>query len=342
MKKYLFFAASAVVALSSCSNEEISEVSVMPGSGKEAIEFSTYISGATRYNYDATEATIKNLEEHHEEYNPDGAGFYVTAKYMAAAKYETLMSGVHFYVDSLDVTKCKVADNQQTQLYYWPDAVDGETAPDVNFYAYYSGRDCKVQPCTLNVDALDEATMNINFHEDDLGKIDVMAASATQSSGDVSLEFSHIMSQVQVNVFYDEDYVEELAGSDVLFILDSLSLVAPSSSVYAFTNNAITASGEYEYSFLEKSTSVTLDNENTLIGTLMIPASSDGSDCKVSVRYSVQINGTSKVYTKSKSELTIKAGYKNVINVTLSANKPISISASVLGWNEAEEQNIDL
>lgn len=340
MKKYFVLAASAAVVLgSSCSNEEISEVTALPENGKKAIEISAYTPGLTRY--DAAEATRKNLEEYDEVLKPNGAGFYMTAKYMANDKNETLMNNVHFYVDSTDVDgKCFVAEDEQTKLFYWPEELEG----NVNFYAYYVGREFTMQPCTLNVDGgVDEATMNINFNAEDRGNIDVMVASQSASTGNVGLDFKHVMAQVVVNVNYDAEYVGDLDANNVSFVLTSLTLTAPSSSTYKFSNNEITAGGEYTYSFMAAGASETI-TENEKIGTVMIPASSgaDGSACSIAVGYTVQIDGNEKSYSKSKTDgLKIIAGYKNIINVTLSGSKPISVSATVAEWQSGEDTPVD-
>ncbi len=340
MKKYFVLAASAAVVLgSSCSNEEISEVSALPENGKKAIEISAYTPGLTRY--DAAEATRKNLEEYDEVLKPNGAGFYMTAKYMANDEDETLMNNVHFYVDSTDVDgKCFVAEEEQTKLFYWPEELEG----NVNFYAYYVGREFTTQPCTLNVSSgVDEPTMNINFDQNDRGNIDVMVASQSASTGNVGLDFKHVMAQVVVNVNYDAEYVGDLDANNVSFTLTSLTLTAPSSSTYNFSEDAITAAGEYTYSFLGQGVSVPI-SENQKIGTVMIPASDgpDGSACGIAVGYNVQIDGNEKSYSKSKTDgLKIIAGYKNIINVTLSGSKPISVSATVAAWQSGEDTPVD-
>ncbi|MBP5717081.1 MAG: fimbrillin family protein [Bacteroidales bacterium] len=356
MKKYFILAASAVAVLSSCSNEEISEVSVVPETSKKAIEISAYTPGLTRF--DAVEAALRNLAAG-SDINPEGAGFYLTAKYTADAKYETLMDGVHFYADTLESSqgKCTIDENEDEKMFYWP----GQT---VDFYAYHAGVHNTEgnEPCVLSVDAADDAKLIINIqnNDDDQPEVenDIMVAYKQASDGVVALDFKHVMAQVKIIVNYDSVYQ---AVNRATFSLENLSLEAPLGSEYNFGDGTITASEENrEYVFFEGYVSMfstwVEDHDQTgtvigghadpyanLKGTAMIPAASAGSTCSLNVKYLVAINGTEKIYEKSNDAVTIKAGYLNLITVTVKGDNPISVSATVQEWPETvQESNVSL
>lgn len=333
MKKYFVLAASAAVVLgSSCSNEEISEVSALPENGKKAIEISAYAAGATRF--DAAQAVIDSL-------GTAGSGFFVTAKYTKSEVYTTLFGSQKFFAGEGGV--CSAADNS---LYYWPDDMDEGTG--VDFYAYYSGNVTQ-EPCTLNLSE-NSQTMNISLKDTERGNFDIMAASASASSGSVELKFEHLLAQVKVNVKYDEAYAESLEG-EVNFNLNSLKINAPSSSVYTFakgtTASSVSASDDTQtYSdYVFQSSSVSIYAAASEIGVAMIPASSatvvedvltPQTECTLSLSYSVSVNGNTKDYNKS-APIKIAAGYLNNINITVSGSNLIKIKTSVDTWKNQSE-----
>lgn len=335
MKKYFFLASVAVVALSSCSNEEISEVSVLPGTGATPIDFTAYAAGATRYT--ASEAGIGNLV-----YNADNesGGFLLTGVYTVdneLAYIENLENAVYTADAEADVHSCSPVSGQAPM---WTDAIP--TNADVSFYAYYpTSAGLTVSPVTLDAEGGTLTVSNVN------GETDVMAADTTVKKGAaVALEFKHLLAQVEMNVRYDEDYADLLG--DVLGVtLNNLTLQAPKTSVYNFANGkatvpeAIVDGGENTSRYPFISSGISTYSEFSGFGTAMIPASNDGTTCQLSVSYTFStLNQQSYSYDKS-AEVTIKAGFKNVINITLKGDSPISITASVDAWKDAEDQNIN-
>ena len=333
MKKYFFLASVAVVALSSCSNEEISEVSVLPGTGATPIEFTAYSGRATRYS--ASEANIESLVYQ----NGSGyGGFSLTGTYLANDKNEFIMDNSLYTVD-LESDQ-KVCSPVSEQAPMWTDAIP--TDAQVSFYAYYpSGAAQTTSPVTLSTT---DGTLTISNVD---GETDVMAAAATVTKGAaVALEFKHLLAQVVMNVRYDEDYADLLGGVSEV-VLNNLTLTAPVTSVYDLAEGvatgpeAVVDGGGNTSRYIFISSGISVYSESNGFGTAMIPASNDGTECPLSISFTFSTrNQQSYTYTKS-ANVTIVAGCKNVINITLKGDSPISITASVGAWEDAEDQNIN-
>lgn len=318
MKKVLFLAATAAVVLSSCSNEEITNVSNVPSeNGKKVIEVSAYTPGMTRFSASqTTAATLAN-------------GFSLTAGVKEDNEFTSIFNQATFTADA-------EGNCTASQLYYWPSNVDTE----VSFYGFYPA----ASPCTLNVDN-EKLNILLNPEDDNYAVADVIAAYAKTSAsaldgGSVVLEFKHVLAQVQINVAYNADYVDGLNAQNVEFNLTSLKLTAPLSSEYDFVNKTVTVSGSNEYTFFSASQSISSVGFDA--GTAMIPAASPTkvedvitpvTECALAISYGVSINGgATKTYDKT-GTVTIAAGYKNVINISLSGDKPIYVTATVDEWN---------
>ncbi len=329
MKKYFVLAASAAVVLgSSCSNEEISEVSALPENGKKAIEISAYTPGLTRYL--ASEATIGNLVYDASE---NKGGFSLTGVYEVdnELKYIENMNEALCTVDTLNGNSCSLVDGK---IVMWPTGVTSDT--QFSFYAYCPAGSDNV---SLNEE---NGTLTVSYID---GETDVMAASNTATAGNpVALGFKHLLAQVVLDVQYDSVYVKKL-GDVSGTQLTSLSLSAPSTSSYDFVDNAITADPETlsVYTFVEGAVSLLDEFGDAPSGIAMIPAAgNDGTTCELSVAYNFQLsNGQELQYTK-KANVKIIAGYKNVINVTVKGDTPISITATVGEWETAEDQDLTL
>jgi len=329
MKKYFFLASVAVVALSSCSNEEISEVSVLPGTGATPIEFTAYTGRATRY-YVASEANIESLVYQSET---GLGGFSLTGTYLANDKNEFIMDNSLYTVDlENDQIVCSPVSDQVPM---WTDAIP--TDADVSFYAYYpSGAAQTTSPVTLSTT---DGTLTISNVD---GETDVMAAAATVTKGDaVALEFKHLLAQVEIKVQYDREYYASLGATDAQ--LTSLSLSAPQYSTYDFASSSIVANPETLSVYTFVAESVSANPSLTGYGTAMIPANNgNGTSCELSISYYFALQGNQVLEYEKTANVTIVAGCKNVINVTVKGDTPISITASVAPWESKEDQNIDL
>lgn len=344
MKKYFILAASAVAVLSSCSNEEISEVSVVPETSKKAIEISAYAAGATRYF--ASEANIESLAYNADE---ETGGFTLYAGYMNEGEFSYVINNSTFSANS-DGSCFEIGNNQ----YYWP-----AEETEVEFFAYYPDR---ANNCTLSQD---KTSMRISAE----AERDLLAAYAKQSSGNVALNFKHLMAQVQINIAYDTLYAKTLIDGDnnrrVAFELNNLSLTAPAALNYTFSTNSIALEdGEATYTFKEDGVSYEVVDslKNGLVGIAMIPADfpveNEGklsaiTQCTLSLSYNAiirQNQGTSeqpsyvnlstKTYTRTNdTDIKIAAGYLNIINIKIAGDKPISITAEVAEWNSFKDES---
>ena len=328
MNRINIWAAFAAVTLAGCANEEITQQSNLPVSdgGRKPIEVSTYMPRATRL-LNAQEATISTLTE-------QGGGFSLTA---ATGSEEYIFEEKLFYADAQG-SKCSSANGE---IFYWPE--EGT----VSFYAYapmaQTGADGL---CTL------DAYNNVLYVTPD-GKTDVIAAyttvDATETDGTVSLEFQHVMAQVQMYVKCNADNLPEGA----VFTLDSISVDAPNSSTVDFAQKNITGNtsgyGPINLVFYNSKSgpdpAIPLSNKLSLVATGMLSASGaleggtamDETTCPLTVAYSVTIGQSTKNYVKT-DEIKLVARYKNVINITVTGDAPILITADVDEWDEAETQ----
>jgi len=327
MKKYFFLASVAVVALSSCSNEEISEVSVLPGTGATPIDFTAYAAGATRYS--ASEAGIGNLA-----YNEDNksGGFSLTGVYTVdneLAYIENLNNAVYTADAEADIHSCSSVNGK---LAMWPSGVSSDM--EYSFYAYY--------PAGSQYTVLDAEQGKLNITVVD-PETDVMAAyKSVKADNAVALEFKHLLAQVEINVQYDGDYYESIDATDAQ--LTSLSLRAPQYSTYDFAESSIVANAETLSVYTFVAESVSANPSLTGYGTAMIPANSgDGTSCELSISYYFALpSDQTLVYENKKANVTIVAGCKNVINVTVKGDTPISITASVAPWESKDAQPVNL
>ncbi|MCR5361680.1 MAG: fimbrillin family protein [Bacteroidales bacterium] len=326
MKKYFFLASVAVVALSSCSNEEISEVSVLPGTGATPIDFTAYAAGATRYS--ASEAGIGNLA-----YNEDekSGGFSLTGVYTVdneLAYIENLNNAVYTADAEADVHSCSSVDET---IAMWPSEVSSDM--QYSFYAYY--------PAGSQSVALDaeQGQLNITVVNPET---DVMAAYKKVTAGNaVALEFKHLLAQVEIKVQYDGEYYASLAATDAQ--LTSLSLRAPQYSTYDFAESSIVANPETLSVYTFVAESVSANASLTGYGTAMIPANSgNGTSCELSISYYFALQGDQVLEYEKTANVTIVAGFKNVINVTVKGDTPISITASVAPWESKDAQPVNL
>ena len=336
MKKYLFLAATAVVALSSCSNEEVSEVSVLPGTGETPIEFTAYTGRATRYS--ASEADIYSLV--YQEEPEEVGGFSLTGTYLEDEKNMFIMDNALYTVDvETDQRACSPVSGQ---IPLWTDDIPTDT--QISFYAYYpSGTAQTTSPVTLDAEVGTLTISNVD------GETDVMAAAATVTKGEaVALGFKHLLAQVEMNVRYDEDYADLFGTGAVAYVdVSNLTLQAPASSVYDLAEGVATVPAPDDggdnisrYPFATDN-GFEISENLTTCGTAMIPAANSGSECTLNVGFTFTLQNQQQFYFSKNATVTIVAGSRNVINVTVKGDAPISITASVEAWENAANQTVE-
>lgn len=326
MNRINIWAAFAAVTLAGCANEEITEQSNLPVSdgGRKPIEVTTYTPRTTRY-FNATEATASTLTE-------QGGGFSLTA---ATGREEYIFEEKLFYADAQG-SKCSSANGE---IFYWPE--EGT----VTFYAYapmaQTGADGL---CTL------DAYNDVLYVTPD-GETDVIAAyttvDATETDGTVSLAFQHVLAQVQLNVSRNATGLPENA----VFQLDSISIYAATTSTVFLDNGNISGNSSISkyFTFYNRITGmdkpIILSDNPSKVATgmlsafgTMVPKDNPTAEtsCPIAVAYSVTIGASTRQYVK-RGNINLIAGYLNKINITVSSDKPISITAEVDEWREEDE-----
>ncbi len=328
MNRINIWAAFAAVTLAGCANEEITEQSNLPVSdgGRKPIEVSTYTPRATRL-LNTQEATIASLTE-------EGDGFSLTAKLNGNA----FIDGVRYYANA----QSGACHAEEGQIFYWPE--EGT----VSFSAY--------SPISDQITLYDYGILNITAKCQKDVLVAYTEVDASKNEGTVSLTFHHVLAQVQVNVACNADDLP--AGAT--FTLDSISMYAPISVGIELNSGTIGAvAGENYMDYITFYDSkigtdevITVTDEPKLICTGMVPASGSFTGSKtvnpeqalineLTIAYTVTIGTSVKQYVK-KANVTLYAGYLNKFNVTLSSDKPISITADVDEWDEADPQTPEL
>ncbi len=330
MKRILFLAIPIAATLASCSNNEITEGSNTPNDGRKPIEVTTYTPRTTRY-FNATEATSSTLTE-------QGGGFSLTA---ATGREEYIFEEKLFYANAQG-SKCSSANGE---IFYWPE--EGT----VTFYAYAPMAD-GTQTDDPDICTLD-AYNDVLYVTPD-GETDVIAAyttvDATETGGTVSLAFQHVLAQVQLNVSRNATGLPENA----VFQLDSISIYAATTSTVFLDNGSISGNSSISkyFTFYNRITGmdkpIILSDNPSKVATgmlsafgTMVPKDNPTAEtsCPIAVAYSVTIGASTRQYVK-RGNINLIAGYKNVVNITVSSDKPISITAEVGEWKEGETQEI--
>ena len=331
MKRILLLAISMAATLASCSNNEIGESSNLLGEGNKPIEVTTYTPRTTRY-FNATEATSSTLTE-------AGGGFSLTA---ATGREEYIFEEKLFYADAQG-SKCSSANGE---IFYWPE--EGT----VTFYAYAPMAD-DTQTDDPDICTLD-AYNDVLYVTPD-GETDVIAAyttvDATETDGTVSLAFQHVLAQVQLNVSRNATGLPENA----VFQLDSISIYAATTSTVFLNNGNILGNSSISkyFTFYNRITGmdkpIILSDNPSKVATgmlsafgTMVPKDNPTAEtsCPIAVAYSVTIGASTRQYVK-RGNINLIAGYKNVVNITVSSDKPISITAEVGEWDEAPVQDVN-
>jgi hypothetical protein len=314
MKSLSIWAFAAAVLLTGCANEEITEQHDIQGeNGRKAITVSTYLPGHTR-GYNATQADINSLTQELEE------GFLMTA----VTDDSVIIDAAHYFVNVDTVPNICFTDDGST--YTWPDEES-----ELKFMAHYPP---SAEICQLNVkDRILTASPG--------GETDVMVAdaafTANSDEGHVQLTFKHLLAHAVFNV----NNSEKVPGAK--FTLQQISFEAPKTLEYAFGKGTTKVSEEWNpYDLVDGSEGVGLSSEFSTIGSVMVPTADDVKHT-IEVEYTVVINNDvehPRTYKKS-VEVELKAGFVNVLNITLASDKLIMVKSVTDQWNpEVQPQEI--
>ncbi|MCR5361657.1 MAG: fimbrillin family protein [Bacteroidales bacterium] len=305
MSKKIFFAIPAVLVLASCANDEIDGSAEQ--SGRTPISVTTYVPGQTR-----SIATLSTLQE---------TGFQLKAQYENDGNDIVIFNKLY----KADTNGTCTSDDGE--LDYWP-STDGATVEFLGIYPeHYVGSN-------ITAEKNDDEQMEVTLSTD--GSTDyIVAYTASQKTADgsISLTFKHMLAQVTLNVNCDD--------APMTYQLTKASLLAPSRATYNCTTKAITPiAGNENISSRALLTAndnpVRIETTSANIGELMVCASNDattGTTCTLSLTYLATYNDNVQEYTRT-ADVKIVAGYTNVINATISGNRPLTIAANMTGFQK--------
>lgn len=255
MKNYLLLTASAVLVLSSCSNNEIVENYDLQKDGPKKMSFSTYVPGATRALFEAEQADLETL---------NNQGFQLVTSYVEdGERYTTAgsmkkLDNVWSMVDNIEGVQTVIdltwpaSDNQKVGFYaFYPESAKTITLKQ-------NGEDVTTDAFSFDepVSASNDAYLLVDPSKAEFAKTDYMVAqstlsySETEESGNVQLDFTHILGQVDVRIVCTDERYNFEVGNVVL--------TAPNAQGYKFANG--NTPGEFYLGTLEnEGVSYTLD-----------------------------------------------------------------------------------
>lgn len=280
MKKLLFVAATAALALSSCSDNEIATLSVKQG--RTPISINVYQQAQTR----VTETTLSTLQ---------GQGFTL----YAFEGQKQLFDSYAYFVDNAWILG---------DVYYWPT----NSRSVVDFYAYYDP--------DQTFTSFEDKTQELNFgsFDDDIDR-DIVVAHESRSfaeadpDGSVSLKFKHINAEVVVSAVATEQNFDYRVKSTRFMVPTWLAYNFVEDVTVPTSEPDFTTTLQYFESpdGLSVGSALTpLDDTNMRI----LPATT----CTIEVEYEVSEAGAEVWETLVKSaDVDLQAGCVNRINVNL-------------------------
>ncbi|MBQ7237257.1 MAG: fimbrillin family protein [Bacteroidales bacterium] len=331
MKNYLLLTASAVLVLSSCSNNEIVENKELKNGEPKKMSISAYVPGMTRGLYDAKEADVDSLKKY---------GFAL------------LTSQVN---EDYEMFRTQLAFNSENNV--WGPA-SGEAEPawpanpteTVEFFGVYP-------PEAVGEDGLEivvDGGYALPFEgsaDQDLMIAHTSKSLAASNNGNVRLDFSHVLAKVEVK------FVGKQAGYN--YQVGNVKLTTPKATEYRFNYSefSLAEAQTVEYD-LDEITNVTDDvfkiegetvdgnavTTDTLnYGQLMVIP----GECSLSLGYSIAMpDQTAKAVTLNEPiTFTAQAGVRNIVVVTLAPKaKDMTFTVNVGEWTNGTttERDIEL
>ena len=331
MKNYLLLTASAVLVLSSCSNNEIVENKELKNGEPTKMSISAYVPGMTRGLYEAVETTEAMFKE---------SGFALLTSQ---------------FNEDYEMFRTQMAFNSENNV--WGPAA-GAATPEwpanpsevVEFYGVYP-------PEALSEDglvSLGDDEYAYGLEEDLSGTQDLMLAHTSKSlaastNGDVTLDFSHVLAKVEVK------FVGKQAGYN--YQVGNVKLTTPKAIEYRFNYSEFSlAEAQTVVYDLDEITNVTDDvfkiegetvdgnavTTDTLnYGQLMVIP----GECSLSLGYSIAMpNQTAKAVTLNEPiTFTAQAGVRNIVVVTLAPKaKDMTFTVNVGGWTNGTTTERDI
>ena len=326
MKKILYIAASVMLVLASCTNDESAPEQIEVGfnaltkkSSKSIITLSTFTQGSDKFNvwgfYDqaATGTTAVNLD---------------------AATASNFMSNVTIeYVTN--------TWRNATNRYYWP--LEGK----VGFYGLYPST---YTPASVTWDGISISDYTITSENSSGTNADDLMYAYAESgriSEKLAMKFYHALSQVSFLFKTNADYPGATikVNSVTLNKIDlsgDFSFKQPSTT--GWTDNEAQTE-DFIYYATQSGAITTGDAQQYGLNTLMIPQSI-GANQKATINFTIsQLNSTDITYsfeiplTTETNDWKIKTGYVYTINFKLNE---ILFNPSVDSWASIDVSPIDL
>ncbi len=335
MKNYLLLTASAVLVLSSCSNNEIVENQDLKTDGPKTMNFQTYVPGATRA-INAQEATVVSVEE---------KGFYLFTDLtkLVQGKEEQVKGKMSFLGDDV----WAMGEDQLE----WPVDLNQQ----VHFYAVYTDK----EEDEFNVVQTDDFGDVLRGFDANEGINDYMVAADTSNyktrNGQVSLNFEHILAQVEVRIVGTVSGYKYEVGGVTITAPESKSLIMGEKSfvdendtvVYKLDNSGISSNG----TIYSNSTNLS-DLTDNVYGKLMVVPGT----CYLSMKYRIygEDEGAPEAWestgyytdeaepnmnnvdieSQETHSFEVLQGYNNIITIKLNPEtRAMTFNVDVASWN---------
>lgn len=327
MKNYLLLTASAVLVLSSCSNNEIIETKDVKNGEATKMSISAYVPGMTRGLYDAQEADADSLKKY---------GFAL------------LTSQVN---EDYEMFRTQMAFNSENNV--WGPA-SGEAEPawpsdpneEVKFYGVYP-------PEAVGEDGLEivvDGGYALPFEgsaDQDLMIAYTSKSLAASNNGNVQLDFSHVLAKVEVKfVGTQEGYNYEVGA---------VNLTAKKATEYRFgsgfsvpeTENDTTykldnidgiSIGKFQKNDVDVTGNTVTANETLDYAKLLVVP----GQCTLDLCYGIALPDSpinaKELPDNNKITFNAVAGRRNIVIISLTpSSKAMTFTVNVTDWEDNDE-----
>ena len=338
MKNYLLLTASAVLVLSSCSNNEIVENKELKNGEPTKMSISAYVPGMTRGLYEAVETTEAMFKE---------AGFALVTDQFDD---EGLMFRTQMAFNSENSVWGSAAGAAKPE---WP----SDPAEEVQFYGVYPSEAIG----DLGLKSLGDDEYALPIEEGGSATTDLMVAYTSSSlassgngsgNGEVRLDFSHVLAKVEIKFIgaqegynYEVGKVELTAPKATEYRFNTASFTSESDSIYKLDEITGISIGEFQIKGVNVDGNEVTTAEAVDYGELMVVP----GQCTLNLGYRIALPDQSVEAKETTSQnqitFTAQAGRRNVVIVTLAPSaKAMSFTVYVTGWTDGDttEPTIEL
>ncbi len=331
MKKNLFFAAMAVVAMASCTKTE----EVVTASN-DAIGFSTFTDRITK----AEELTTTDLDY-----------FYIDAFYTDETNFKSSPTSVNFMKNQL--VELSGTAYTYSPVKYWPN----EEEDMISFFAYSLGGDEDTTPLvtfgatpTANKHSITYNCPAAAADQKDLVFAYVLDASKKSNSAGVQFDFAHILSQLvfQIEKMDNVDTNTTITVTDATVNYGDYVGRTATYTLTAATNGSVSGAwGTPTNKYVSKSNAAAADivlteDLQAMIDPLMIiPQTATGINCEikydVTTTDSATTDGSNDSTISNTATFTIpstafEAGKKYYYNITVNVTEVVVTASIASDW----------